>query len=401
MTTITFHNPPTSEEWDRTAGNAQHIEDWVNNGVPATLTTPGGVTRDNLARIEQIVRSNYASINFRGAWITATAYAVRDLYVSSGVAYLVLTAHTSAAAVATDLAAGRVAVYQGATAGDVAARLAAASNLSDLADRGTAVKNLGLIDNNSPIVVLNTTTLTLAQLNRGVVLGASGAATNYTVGLPSGAPVGSLVKIRVDASAPGLYVLQGTDVGIDGLPVRTLWRGETALLERTSDSWAKIGGLSRPFRGYARRTSSQSLSSGVITRVAFDTAGGDSTGLNLWWNPANSRVIPPRGSSYWHVVFNAVCAASATISHIEFGIQQVTNDVTAAAFNVTPPGAFFDLPNVTASGSRLCASISGYYSANAVGGWHGVVRCNGGSGTLEYAAGILETDLMITEVPTW
>lgn len=400
MSTIVIRNPPSASDWERTAANAQHIENFVNDSTPAILTTPGGGTRNNLARWDSTIRTRYGVLNSRGAWVTATAYAVNDLYTSGGNTYIVLTAHTSAASVATDLAAGRVGIYRGALLSDVEARLAIAQNLADLASKGEALRNLGLIDNNSPINILNTTTLTLAQLNRGVVLGASGAATNYTLGLPASAPIGALVKIRVDQAAPGLYVIQGTDVGIDGLPTRTLWQGEAVLLERIVGGWTKIGGISRPFRGYARRTTSQTFTAGAITRVSFDSAGGDSTTLNLWWDAARARVIPPR-PGYWHIGFNAVMAASASITHVEFGIQQVINDVTAAAFNVTPPGAFVDQPNVAASGSRICCSISGHYSSNAVGGWHGVIRPSGANGSIESVPGILETNLLITEIPLW
>ena len=44
----------------------------------------------------------------RGAWVTATAYARTDTFTDSGTLYYVVTAHTSAASLATDVSAGRV-----------------------------------------------------------------------------------------------------------------------------------------------------------------------------------------------------------------------------------------------------------------------------------------------------
>ena len=401
MSTVTIRNPPSAENWERIAADAQHVENFVNATTPAVLVTPGGSTRPNLAKVQADAFANYGSLNPRGAWVTATAYAVRDLYTSGGVTYLVVVAHAAGASVAADLAAGLVVVFQGALLSDVAARLAIDQNLADLADKGAALKNVGLIDNNSPISITAATTLTLSQLNRGIVIGDSGSPVNFTVTLPSSAPIGALVKIRVSSTATKLYTLNGGDVGIDGVAERVLWRGESALLERVSGSWIKIGGVSRPIRGHARRTSAQSLTAATVNRVLFDAAAGDSTALNLWWDAANSRVIAPRANSYWHIVFNAVLAASATITHTELGIQRVNNDATAAAFNVAPPGAFVDLPNVAASGARICCSISAYYAATVAGGWHGVVRPTGANASVEYVAGTLETSLMITEIPLW
>lgn len=120
MSTITIRNPPSASDWTRTTANAQHIEDYVNGSTPAVVTTPGGETRNNLARWDSTIRTRYGVLNSRGAWATATAYDVNDLYTSGGNTYIVLTAHTSAASVATDLAAGRVGIYRGVTLADLA-----------------------------------------------------------------------------------------------------------------------------------------------------------------------------------------------------------------------------------------------------------------------------------------
>jgi hypothetical protein len=126
VSTITIRNPPSAADWARTAENVQHLENFANDPAPAVLTAPGGGTRNNLARWDSIIRTRYGVLNSRGAWVTGTAYAVNDLYSSGGNTYIVLTAHTSAASVATDLAAGRVGIYRGVTAADLAGSLAAA-----------------------------------------------------------------------------------------------------------------------------------------------------------------------------------------------------------------------------------------------------------------------------------
>lgn len=52
------------------------------------------------------------SVNFRGPWATATAYAVKDAFGFDGLVYITVIAHVSSS-VASDLAAGNIAVYQG------------------------------------------------------------------------------------------------------------------------------------------------------------------------------------------------------------------------------------------------------------------------------------------------
>jgi len=59
-------------------------------------------------------------MNVRGAWATSTAYALKDLYASGGVTYVVTLAHTSTT-VAADLASSKLGVHQGATREELAA----------------------------------------------------------------------------------------------------------------------------------------------------------------------------------------------------------------------------------------------------------------------------------------
>ncbi|TRL38042.1 carbohydrate-binding protein [Rhizobium straminoryzae] len=59
--------------------------------------------------------------NYRGAWTTGTAYAVRDTVMQGGVQYICTVAHT-AGTFATDLAAPRWQIYQGAALADLASQ---------------------------------------------------------------------------------------------------------------------------------------------------------------------------------------------------------------------------------------------------------------------------------------
>lgn len=56
--------------------------------------------------------------NIRGAWATATAYAVKDIFTDGVVTYATVLAHTSTS-IAADLSAGKIALYQGVTVQDI------------------------------------------------------------------------------------------------------------------------------------------------------------------------------------------------------------------------------------------------------------------------------------------
>lgn len=84
-----------------------------------------GVVQDTWAglrkRLTDLWVSAVAVFNYRGAWVTATDYAVKDVVVSGGVSYVAPIAHTSGATFAADLAAGKWVVHQGATLQGLAA----------------------------------------------------------------------------------------------------------------------------------------------------------------------------------------------------------------------------------------------------------------------------------------
>lgn len=127
MSTVTIRNPPSAADWTRTTANVQHVEDYVNQAAPMELTAPGGAVRDNLAKLNQQIIDRYGVLNSTGEWAAGTDYDQNDLYVSGVVVYIVLIPHTSSASISIDLAAGRVGVYKGITATDLAAATAAAT----------------------------------------------------------------------------------------------------------------------------------------------------------------------------------------------------------------------------------------------------------------------------------
>lgn len=82
----------------------------VNGSAATTVETDGG-TVPSLARL----LSTMGAGTVRGAWVTATSYALGEVVTSSGTAYRCAVAHTSAVALATDITAGRWIVHYTAT----------------------------------------------------------------------------------------------------------------------------------------------------------------------------------------------------------------------------------------------------------------------------------------------
>lgn len=108
----------------RIALDRPRLQRIVNGDAAATVETDGG----QVPSLSRLLASMGAG-TVRGAWVTATAYILGDVVTSGGTAYRCVTAHTSAAAFATDLTASRWIVHYTATSTvDTVAILKAAAN---------------------------------------------------------------------------------------------------------------------------------------------------------------------------------------------------------------------------------------------------------------------------------
>lgn len=112
MTTPTSNPVPSSAPQDLLFNT--ELFDQILNGT-GTVTDRLGVVRQTVAA----AMATLIAFNARGAWATATTYALKDVVTSGGIAYVCLVAHTSGT-FATDLAAGKWGVHQGATREELA-----------------------------------------------------------------------------------------------------------------------------------------------------------------------------------------------------------------------------------------------------------------------------------------
>lgn len=129
----------------------------VIHGDPSTVVqTEGGQVRSVANAVNSITQ-----FTLRGAWATGIAYGFRDLYTDSGIAYLVLVGHV-ATTIAADMAAGKVAVYQGIIAADLANQQDQAKGSAMVGHEGGTVKSkLDSVD--SSIVALQNADVALGD----------------------------------------------------------------------------------------------------------------------------------------------------------------------------------------------------------------------------------------------
>lgn len=137
--------------------DVDHIAE-ISTSVALTATDRNGNVKDTLTGAMYKV----SAFNSRGAWVTATAYAIKDLVSNAGTWYVCVVAHTSSAAFATDTAT-KWRVYQGVLSGDLAASSGASLIGSiqpatgavqrpvqdELLDNAISVKRFGVVGNGS------------------------------------------------------------------------------------------------------------------------------------------------------------------------------------------------------------------------------------------------------------
>ncbi len=112
-------NPVPSNEPSDLLFNAQRLDQAVNSSAQSYVDRLG-ISRLTLSG----AMARISAVNPRGSWVTATAYAARDLVLNSGNWYIALDAHTSGASFAGDEGA-HWRVHQGVTESDISSTASA------------------------------------------------------------------------------------------------------------------------------------------------------------------------------------------------------------------------------------------------------------------------------------
>jgi len=117
MTTITaLPTPPTRQDPSNFADRA----DEFLSALPTFATETNAVASEVNDKYLAVINADIIAENLRGQWVTATSYALKDVYTDNGIAYIVVVSHTSTS-IANDAANGKVKVYQGVLFSDLAA----------------------------------------------------------------------------------------------------------------------------------------------------------------------------------------------------------------------------------------------------------------------------------------
>ncbi len=263
-----------------------------------------------------------------------------------------------------------------------------------------ALANLGIIDMASEVAINSSVAMDATYLNKSVVCASAGAF--YSPVLPSSAPVGSHIFVRISMAMAYLVVLTaaGGD-SIDGAASRTMWAGESALLVKTSaTTWTKVLGRTIPMAGSIIRTSNQLITTGsTFTPVDFTTVDAASPTGKFCWDSTNNRFRAGRAGKWYVKASIPINITNPTsIGNVDAGLCLSSGALT------TQPNSFETYPLIVAAAAqRWVLKPSGIFQIAAGGYIEAIIRAisSAANFNVESVTPTIDPSLSYQEIPTW
>jgi len=331
MTTITaLPTPPTRQDPINFADRA----DAFLAALPTFATETNTVASEVNDKYLAVINADIIAENLRGQWVTATAYALKDVYTDNGIAYLVVVAHTSTS-IANDAANGKVKVWQGVLFSDLAAT--AGSSLV-----GHTPIGAGAVPTTLQAVVRETLSVSLA-FPPGYVTDGS---VDYTTQINIAVSAANVLGAKLHGVA-GTYKVTGTGLPINS-PLTFDMRG--MILKNSAGNVLRVSGTGINLSDgklWSAGGGSTVLQTGPIDQCSWQgmQIQQDATGYSLWDNAGFDYVdMRHENFNYWHVL-------GATVPGFKLvAAGGLINDNTWTKGRVNNSGAwFFDLQSTTAN----------------------------------------------------
>lgn len=219
----------------------------------------------------------------------------------------------------------------------------------------------------SEVSVTTTATLTISKMHV-----CSGTSSDYTVTLPPASiSTGKLIGVRMATGLTKLVTVKGNASElINGLNIRIMHAGESAILLCDGASWFKIGGLSIPMTCFASWVGSSAGTDNTWVPVSVDT----NTDGSLMYDATNDRISILRPGRYAANTFvSTVTATNILLSSL------FVNASMASCFNGANPTGWASAANhvTLVAGDYL---RPGYYK---------------GGGSID------SLSITVTEIPSW
>jgi hypothetical protein len=156
----------SEELWAKTETNFSNLDTLINGDASTTVSLGGNNVESPAKAIQEM-----QTFNLKGAWVSGTAYVLKDIVTQSNTVYVCVTAHTAGTSFTTDLTAAKWAVYQmdinsaitfGSTVSATKFTAVSTSNVAgqfDCVDAGTSIPDAisGVIARNTNTTVGNMT----------------------------------------------------------------------------------------------------------------------------------------------------------------------------------------------------------------------------------------------------